>query len=176
MRVIAGNLGGRTFQSPNGHRTHPMSDKARGALFNMLGNIAGMSVLDAFAGSGALTYEALSRGAATAIAVEVDKSAHSTITQNLRSLGLEKSAKAIRANVSGWSDNNPTAQFDLILCDPPYDHTRLPLIQKLVKHIKKDGLLVLSWPGNQEAPELAETTPLTTKDYGDAQLAVYRRT
>ena len=53
MRVISGWLGGRIFESPHGHRTHPMSDKIRGAVFGVLGDIKGLTVLDAFAGSGA---------------------------------------------------------------------------------------------------------------------------
>ena len=69
MRVIAGRLGGRLFDSPHTRRTHPMSDKARGALFNMLGDIEGMHVLDPFAGTGALSFEAISRGAASALAI-----------------------------------------------------------------------------------------------------------
>ncbi|MBX4199607.1 RsmD family RNA methyltransferase, partial [Candidatus Saccharibacteria bacterium] len=53
MRIISGQLKGRNFASPRGHKTHPMSDKMRGALFNILGDIEGLSFLDAFSGSGA---------------------------------------------------------------------------------------------------------------------------
>jgi 16S rRNA (guanine966-N2)-methyltransferase len=79
MRVIAGFLGGRNFDSPGGHRTHPMSDKVRGAVFGVLGDIKGLSVLDAFAGSGALSIEAVSRGAKYAVAIDVDKRAHAVM-------------------------------------------------------------------------------------------------
>ena len=72
MRIIAGYLGGRQFNSPRSNRTHPMSDKARGGLFNALGDISGLTVLDAFAGSGALSFEAISRGAESVIAVDID--------------------------------------------------------------------------------------------------------
>jgi 16S rRNA (guanine966-N2)-methyltransferase len=83
MRIIAGRLGGRHFASPQGRRTHPMSDKMRGALFNALGDIDGLSVLDAFAGSGALAFEAVSRGAGHAVAIDVDKSAQRAIAENI---------------------------------------------------------------------------------------------
>jgi 16S rRNA (guanine966-N2)-methyltransferase len=67
MRVVAGSLKGRIFNEPSGHQTHPMSEKVRGALFNALGDIEGLSVLDAFAGSGALSFEAVSRGAKSVV-------------------------------------------------------------------------------------------------------------
>src|ERR1039458_7477259 len=97
MRVIAGFLGGRNFDSPGGHRTHPMSDKVRGAIFGVLGDIKGLTVLDAFAGSGALAIEAISRGAKRAVAIEVDKGAHTVITENIKALGIEDRIKAVRA-------------------------------------------------------------------------------
>src|SRR5438552_2637594 len=131
MRIIAGHLSGRQFDSPHGHRTHPMSEKIRGALFNALGDISDLSILDCFGGSGALSFEAISRGAADAVIVEIDKTVHKTISSNIQNLGLQGSIKAIRANVSSWSDHNPTQQFDLVLCNPPFDGLNLQLIQKL---------------------------------------------
>jgi len=71
VRIIAGYLSGRQFNSPRSNRTHPMSDKARGGLFNSLGDISGLSLLDAFAGSGALSFEAISRGTASSVAVDI---------------------------------------------------------------------------------------------------------
>ena len=88
MRVVAGFLGGQIFESPHGHRTHPMSEKVRGAIFSALGDIKGLNVLDAFSGSGALAIEAISRGAKTATAVEVDKRAHQVIQDNLKKLNI----------------------------------------------------------------------------------------
>ena len=72
MRVIAGRLGGRNFDSPKTQRTHPMSDKVRGALFNALGDLGGLTVLDAFAGSGACSLEAASRGATEVLAIDIN--------------------------------------------------------------------------------------------------------
>jgi 16S rRNA (guanine966-N2)-methyltransferase len=150
-----------------------MSDKVRGALFSSLGDIEGYTVLDAFAGSGALGLEAISRGASQVVAVEIEKTAHKTIQDNARELAT-KNLRAIRANVSGWSDNNPLAQFDLVFCDPPYDNLQLNLLQKLVRHLKPSGLYVLSWPGKLDVPEFAGLKLVKSKRYGDAQLAFYR--
>lgn len=175
MRVVAGRLGGRSFNSPPGHRSHPMSEKMRGALFNMLGDITGLSVLDAFAGSGALGIEALSRGAAQVVAVERDKLAYRTTAENFDRLGLRAQARAIRAAAAAWSDNNPEARFDLVLLDPPYRHLQLNLIQKLVRHAKAEGIIALSLPGDQQAPDLKGGRLLQSRGYGDAQLVLYRR-
>ncbi len=177
MRVISGRLGGRAFDTPDNNRTHPMSERMRGALFNALGDIEGLTILDAFGGSGGMSIEAVSRGAKSSVVVEIDINAHKTIINNIKNLGLEKEIKAIRANVSGWSDNNPDAKFDLILCNPPFDKLRLDLIQKLTKHLKKGGLFVLSWPTRDSAPNLPDLNlvSIKEKDYGDAQLVFYRK-
>ncbi len=175
MRIIAGNLGGRQFEAPRGQRTHPMSERVRGGLFAALGDISGLSVLDGFAGSGALSLEAISRGASLAVAIDIDKQAHNTLIKNISSLKLARQIKAIRANASGWSDNNPTSQFDLVFVAPPYDDLQIKLIQKLVKHTKTDGLYVLDWPGNKEAPEPIGLKQIKQLDYGDAKVVFYRK-
>ena len=97
MRVIAGELGGRLIQAPSGRATRPTSDRVREALFAMLGEIAASSVLDLFAGSGALGIEALSRGAARAVFVERDALALRALGANLGSLGLAAPRAQVRA-------------------------------------------------------------------------------
>lgn len=151
-----------------------MSERVRGALFNALGDIAGLTLLDAFAGSGALSFESLSRGAEAAVAIDIDKRAHTAIVDNAKLLGLGAEIKAIRANASGWSDNNLSSQFDIVLAAPPYDNLQLGVVQKLVRHVAPAGLLVLDWPGKLSAPELPGMTILDQKNYGDAQLVFYR--
>lgn len=175
MRIIAGRLGGLNFESPRGHKTHPMSDKIRGAIFNSLGDVDGLTILDAFTGSGALAYEAISRGASHALAVDVDRDAVETVRANIVNLNLTKRIKAIRANVSSWSDNNESKTFDIILVDPPYDKLQPKVIQKLVRHLDDNGIYVLSWPGDNEVPELGDVSLIKQKSYGDAQLAFYRK-
>lgn len=175
MRIIAGWLGGRSFESPRGHRTHPMSEKARGAIFNALGDIKGLSVLDAFAGSGALAFEAVSRGADSALAIEVDNTAQSIIKQNIETLGIGDRVKSVRANASAWSNRHQDATFDVVLCDPPYDDIQYKVIRKLANHLKAGGIFVISLPGTHEKLTLEGLEIVQTKDYGDAQLVFYRR-
>lgn len=174
MRVIAGRLGGRNFEAPHGHRTHPMSDKARGGLFNSLGDIEGLTLLDAFAGSGALAFEAVSRSAAHVVAIDIDKRAYETIKKNASSLGLDDQIKAIRANASGWSDNNPDAQFDIVIAAPPYDDLQPNVVGKLARHVNETGLFVLDWPAGEPPLQLAGFRQIAEKNYGDAQIIFYR--
>lgn len=175
MRIIAGGLGGRQIDAPHVHRTHPMSEKMRGGLFNTLGDIEGLTVLDAFAGSGALSFEAISRGASHTTTIELDKNAQKLIERNIKSLGLENKVKLIRANSSSWSDNNTDALFDIVLLDPPYDGVKPKLLEKLVNHTKLKGVTVISLPSKYEFNLNSKFQLLASKSYGDAQLVFYRR-
>ena len=175
MRIIAGYLGGRQFNSPRSNRTHPMSDKARGGLFNSLGDIDGLSILDAFAGSGALSFEAISRGAGSVISVDIDKNAYQAITESIKSLDLRDKVKVIRANISGWSDNNPDRQFDIVIAAPPYDDLQPKIVSKITTHVKPGCLYILDWPAKEDAPDLTNLEVIAEHDYGDAKLIFFRR-
>lgn len=174
MRVIAGTLGGRNFESPHSARTHPMSDRVRGALFNTLGDIEDLTVLDAFGGTGALSFEAVSRGARSVLTIEIDKPAQRSIESSIKALGVSKRMKLVKANCSGWSDNNPDDLFDIVIAAPPYDDLQLSVVRKLARHAKTDGLYILDWPGKMDAPEIDGLQLIEQKLYGDAQLAFYR--
>ncbi|HEX7633168.1 MAG TPA: RsmD family RNA methyltransferase [Candidatus Saccharimonadales bacterium] len=175
MRVISGWLGGQNFESPHGHRTHPMSDKMRGAIFGVLGDIKGLTVLDAFSGSGALAIEAISRGAKSATAIEVDKGAHAVIEANIAKLDLKDRIKAVRAFANAWSTRHQNEQFDLVFLDPPYDHIPYRDLKVLPRHLADDGTLVLSWPGKAEALKFEGLQIVQQKTYGDAQLIFYQK-
>lgn len=176
MRIIAGRLGGRIFGSPKSTKTHPMSDRARGGLFNTLGDIDGLMVLDAFAGSGALSFEAVSRGAQSTLAIESDRQAQKVIAENIESLGLGQQVKLIKTSANAWLTTAPKVAFDVVLCDPPYDDLQQALLTKLAKTVKPAGLLVLSWPGKAEALSFENFEIAVQHNYGDIQLVFYRRT
>ena len=153
-----------------------MAEKIRGALFNVLGDIEGLEVLDAFAGSGAVSFEAVSRGARHVLAIEKDKSAHSVISRSIKDLGVRDIMHAVRANAAGWSKLNEDKQFDIVILAPPYDNLQEKLVANLAKfHTKAGGLAVLDWPGKQEPLALERFEELTVKKYGDAQLVFYRK-
>jgi len=174
MRIIAGRLGGLQFDSPGSFKTHPISDKVRGALFNMLGDIEGLRVLDAFAGSGALAFEAVSRGSAEAVAIDNDRIAQKTLIANVKTLQLGRQVKIIKASASAWLETNPKALFDIVLCDPPYNDLQRSLVVRLSQRVQKHGIFVLSWPGGQDLPDFEGKEKVAHRSYGDAQLAFYR--
>ena len=122
MRVIAGRLGGRRLKAPRGPVTRPTSDKVREALFAMLGELEGASVLDLFAGSGALGIEALSRGAGSAVFVERDAGVANLLDANLAALGIAPYAQLRRADARSAlrSARAEKETYDLIFIDPPY--------------------------------------------------------
>jgi 16S rRNA (guanine966-N2)-methyltransferase len=150
-----------------------MSDKARGALFNVLGDIEGLTVLDAFAGTGALSFEAMSRGASSVVAIDNDRAAQKIIANNVHTLGLRPGVTMVAASTGAWLDTNPEATFDIILCDPPYTDLQPNLLQRLASRLAPEGVLVLSWPGDKEPPELAGLHELERKNYGGITLAFY---
>ncbi|MGZ8626287.1 MAG: RsmD family RNA methyltransferase [Actinomycetota bacterium] len=124
MRVIAGSAKGtRLGPVPAGVR--PVSDRAREGLFSSLSaDVPGASVLDLFAGTGALGIEALSRGAERAVFVERSRAAVRAVRDNLERTGLTDRAEVIAAEAVGFvtRDDDRTGAFDLVLADPPYDH------------------------------------------------------
>lgn len=152
-----------------------MSEKARGALFGTLGDVTDLTVLDAFAGSGALSFEAISRGAKQATAIDIDKNAHKALLSNTDLLGLTDKIKVVRANASGWSDKNRLKFFDLVFCDPPYQQPNFPALEKIARNLDRNGIYVLSWPKSEEIPALKGLELIKNKAYGDAQLAFYRK-
>jgi len=176
MRIIAGKLKGRLLHEPHGHKTHPMSEKIRGALFNILGDVKGLTFLDAYAGTGAIAIEAVSRGAKKAVATEKEHSAHFTIEKNVRDLHLQKQIEVVHGSVGGWSVHNMERKFDVLILDPPYQQIKMQQLQTLInRHVQPSGLVVLSFPGNVPAPEFERAELIMSKNYSDAQLAFYRK-
>ncbi len=119
MRVIAGEFRGRRLKTLPGLATRPTPDRLREALFNVLQfRIAGAVFVDAYAGSGAVGIEALSRGAARAVFIERARAAAGVIRHNLASLGLENRADVQAARAL---DLLPGLRADIVFLDPPYD-------------------------------------------------------
>lgn len=122
MRIVAGQWRGRPLAAPVGMDTRPTADRVRETLFSMLisrlGTFEELRVADLFAGSGALGFEALSRGAATATFVERDSKAVAAIRANAARLGAEDRVRILGGSALALPRSDP---FDLILADPPYE-------------------------------------------------------
>lgn len=121
MRVIAGRLRGRPLRAPRGLTTRPTTDRARQAIFDILGTLTDLSVVDVYAGTGALGIEAISRGAARALFVESDRNAARTIDGNLERLGIAAQATLLELPVErARARLERLAPFDLVFADPPW--------------------------------------------------------
>ncbi|MXO95836.1 16S rRNA (guanine(966)-N(2))-methyltransferase RsmD [Erythrobacter aquimaris] len=141
MRVIAGDWRGRKLVAPKGEGTRPTADRTRETLFNMLvsrlGSFQGLSVLDLFAGSGALGIEALSRGAEHCLFVEQDADALKAIKANIAALDARKRSTVQAGSVMSLGPAKTT--HDLFLLDPPYDTG--------AGQVALDRMLRLGWIG-----------------------------
>jgi 16S rRNA (guanine966-N2)-methyltransferase len=171
MRVVAGAFKGRRLQTPRGSGTRPTADRVREALFSVLGDVSGASVLDLYAGSGALGIEALSRGAASATFVERDPRALASLRRNLEAVGSE--AEVRRQDVLRYLAS-AAGTFDLVFIDPPYDSAvRLaePLSERLPAVLTDEARIVTE--SDKRAP-LELSLPLELERvYGDTRIAVH---
>ena len=122
MRIVAGTLRGRRLQAPRGRRVRPTGDRMKESMFSALGRrCRGARVLDLFAGSGALGFEALSRGASHAVFVDKNRASLDALAENVRALGLEEASTIVRADVSSYlSGLDSELQFNLVFADPPF--------------------------------------------------------
>jgi 16S rRNA (guanine966-N2)-methyltransferase len=175
MRIIAGSRKGARIFAPKGHEVRPTGDRVREAVFNLIGPVDELDVLDLFAGSGAMGLEALSRGAAGVTFVESDRAAADTIVRNLDKLRLE-GATVLREDVVRKlaADTAVGRRYDLVLIDPPYRMLArlLPtLASYLPAVVAPEGLVVVESDAREE-PEL----PLpkrTSRRYGSARVTVF---
>ena len=176
IRIISGEFGGRSIQAPDGKVTHPMSERVRSSMFNILGDkIKDANVLDAFAGSGSLGLEALSRGASYATFIERDRAANAIINANISALGVNKEAVVVQIGLSTWIDKNSEKTFDVIFTDPPYNDLQLSTVSRLTKLLSPTGIMVLSYPGRGEVPPEIGIVVVDNRSYGTAALAFYRQ-
>lgn len=169
LRVIAGNLKGRKLISPRSDATHPMGAREKNALFNMI-DVAGKRVLDAYAGSGALGIEALSRGASSVTFVENHYPAVSVIRQNLADLNL--AAEVFAGKVADFIAEQPVA-FDVVIADPPYDKIDLGEIASLSSLLTVGGTLALSSPASQPTPEIPGLAMASSHTYAEARITIF---
>jgi 16S rRNA (guanine966-N2)-methyltransferase len=179
MRIIAGEFKGRRLAAVKG-RIRPTSDKVREAIFSILGpKVLDARVLDLFAGTGALTLEALSRGAVDAVLVEEHPAALRVLRGNLDTLGLHERARVLALPVSAAIRKLAAQerQFSLIFLDPPYGQG---LALKTLEALQDSGLLqpatrIVAEHSHREAlPEqVGRLTLHQSRRYGDTQVAFY---
>lgn len=180
MRIIAGAWKARTLAAPPGLVTRPTSQRTRQALFDMIQHapwggravLEGATVLDAFAGTGALGLEALSRGAATAVFFETDPAALKALRANITACGATDGARVMARDVLRPGRGVP---HSLIFLDPPYGQE---LVQRSLNVLRSEGWLAagsLIVTEISRLDQVAETgSILARRVYGAAQLLVWR--
>lgn len=183
-RIIAGSAGGRRITAPTGDETRPTTDRVKEALFSSLSSwfgtsgapaaeeLAGVGVLDLFAGSGALALEAASRGAEPVIAVERNRTTATLITKNTANLGLGVTVES--SSVASFLAG-PPKPVDLVLADPPYPLSETEIAQLLMQlasgWLLSRGLVVLERSKHSPAPNWpAEFCETWQRDYGETTL------
>ena len=178
MRIIAGQFRGRHLKAPKGLATRPVLAKVREALFNVLGDVDGLRVLDLYAGTGAVGLEALSRGAQSAVFVDSAGTPCRIIRENLDALGC--AGKVIRADafktITRFSREE--LQFDLLFADPPYDSG---LAGRTVEDvctaplIAPGGVLAITVLKKEHLPENpGGCERVFDRIYDDTRLAIYK--
>jgi len=178
VRIIAGEWRGRTLSAPPGLETRPTADRARETLFSMLasrlGTFEGLCVADLFAGSGALGFEALSRGAASAAFVENDSKAAEAIRRNAEAFGATDRMRILLGSALNLPRSDP---FDLVFADPPYSAGSGTAV---VRAVVDAGWLA---PGGWLSVETSRDDRIdpgglaidATRDVGRARLTLLRR-
>lgn len=185
MRIVSGGLRGRNLITPEGQGTRPTSDRARQAVFNILEHAAwapelrGARIMDLFAGSGALGFEAISRGAAFCLFVETDETARGAIRENIDALGLFGATRIHRRDATdlGLRPASAGEPFDLAFLDPPY---RQGLAERALAGLaeggwlKPDALVVVERGVDEADLSAPGYAGLDTRDYGAARISFLR--
>jgi 16S rRNA (guanine966-N2)-methyltransferase len=181
MRIIGGTARGRKLVGPSSEGTRPLSDRAREALFNILGpGIRGERVLDLFAGTGAVGLEALSRGALSATFVEQDRAALADIKANLAALGFADQGSAVAGDALGFV-RRTREQFDVVFAGPPQWNdlwsTTLQAVDQRDEVLADGGLLITQLDPSEDTgdPELTVLARVDERTYGRTRLLFHER-
>lgn len=181
MRITGGIWRSRRLVAPKGQATRPTSDRVREALFSILASEGVFdeppAVLDLYAGSGALAFEALSRGATRAVLVEHARDALAAIRANAKSLEAEVQILATKVETAAQSLRADA--FDLVFVDPPYIEVTRPKfvepLQVVAPALRQGGILVLEHAAADGPPVIAGLDVDRTRRYGDTALTLYVR-
>lgn len=175
LRITGGSARGLPLTEPRGLRLRPTSGLVREALFNILGaRVEDASVLDLFAGTGALGVEALSRGASRAVFIDAAQASCQAILQTLARARFSDQAVVLRGRLPG-ALRNVAERFDIVTMDPPYDSEAAePTLVELHQLLKPEGVVVYEHGSRYNPPERpAELRLLERRVYGDSAIAVY---
>ena len=179
MRVISGKARGIVLKTPDGMLTRPTSDRVKEAMFSIIQfDLPGAKVLDLFGGTGQLGIEALSRGADSAVFVDMRDDACKLIKENLRCVKMESQGSVIRSDYLSYISST-MQKFNIILLDPPYAEEFLENSLKMITEIdilQSGGIIIAERPVGKDLPfEFSGYTRSRDYKYGKTLLTVYRK-
>ena len=179
MRIIAGNARGRTFDAPQGRDTRPTLDRVRENVFNILQmKVRGAKVLDLFSGSGAMAFEAVSRGAEKVVLVDCDRAANAVQRQNAEKLRMKEQCTILHCDWQAAVRQLAVQgeRFDVIFLDPPYAmHDMTPVMDAIRPLLAPDAVILLEheariFPATPDGYELYDS-----RKYGIAGVSFFRQ-
>lgn len=184
MRIISGSARGRQLAPLSGVDIRPTPDRVREAVFSMLtsrlGPLAGMHILDLFAGSGALALEALSRGAASAIMVDQGAQAARVIPANIIACRMQGQATFMQSDVFKAIPRLAGKRFDMIFLDPPYNQGLVPLVLNAVAEfglLASGGVICAETDRRDAVPEvIGPFTSIDRRHYGSSSIHLFTTT
>lgn len=176
MRVIAGTAKGRKLYAPKTHNIRPALDKIKGAIFNILFNVEGLTALDLFAGTGAIGIEALSRGAASATFVDMSNEALTIIRKNIELCGFSERAKIFPKPVPVALEYfaKHRQKFDLVFVDPPYLKNLVqPTLEMIAstKILAENGKIIVEHQPKETISEISGLILTETRKYGQTLIS-----
>lgn len=178
MRIISGSRRGRKLVSFSGDSIRPTTDRVKESVFNLIQEyVAGSKVLDLFGGSGALSLEALSRGAKRAVIVDCDKRSVGVIKENIKITGFLENAEVVFQKAEAYL-KIAEEKFDIIFLDPPYNKGFVtPLLSLISKRhiLSEKGIVVLESDFGDEHGEAEGLDILKQRKYGRTFITVYKR-
>jgi len=181
VRIVAGTHRGRPLAGPKGTGLRPTADRVRESLFNLLGQFfEGGEALDLYAGTGALAFEALSRGVSRAVLVDQGAESARLVADNARALGMERSIELLRMPVARALPRLIARgrRFSLVFADPPYAEEAVAEVVRGVgegRLLAEGGTLVVEHGRREAAPEaLAGLERVDSRRFGDTAVSLYR--
>ena len=180
MRIIAGDARGRNIDAPKGMNTRPTLDRVRENIFNMIQQqVPDSRVLDLFAGSGAMSLEALSRGAVSAVLVDSDRNANAVQKKNIETLRYGNRARTMLCDWKQAAERlkRDGEVFDLVILDPPYAMTDLRDVFNAIRPlIREESLIVLEHESGREITVPESYSEVRERSWGFCALSIYRLT
>lgn len=180
MRIIAGEKRSRRLKTPEGMDTRPTSDRVKESLFSILLNrLPGARILDLYAGSGALSLEALSRGARSAVLADKSKKACQVIRENIQTLEYSDRARLLAMDdyTALTLLRKEGSQFDLVFLDPPYRMRTESVCTRILEGemLAEGGMIVVEHAKETPPNDIASLVLISRRDYGATGISFYQR-